>query len=679
MHDQQQGAGTCSRRWQVVVIATLAISLQAAVTCSAQQSVIEPAGQNPLSAAGQRIAHNVLQRAGERAGTLMWREFTLTLERKEAPDPAAILRKEATWLGKIQIKPGDLFPVATPDGTGLGIVAEVRENYVRTEHYFSSAALIQPEAGSHVFCEINEFGFEFQGGQVVFYRRQARFQSNSVLARDIPMVSDRPPQPERAKEKAAIGNHSKNGVPISRQPVDRLRETLWGLRDLKEALLSAGTEPNLLGRKPTEREKRLLSGAKFLLHLDELLEAVEEDTRATPDGKFVFLTSRTLEALGKIGLDIVADLGDSLPEEKLRAWVRAGLLPAADGFYDFSRALWNHIGTGKLYIDSETAEYYLDGIVASTEGVAAAVAPQQVRVAGLDGLNEFFKAALRIREGKAAPEVVTHVVDGVYSWAAAALGASMCGPNLACVLAVRGVLKETAVQSRALSKDWFRTTFAVLSGHRDAVLDQWVQIQRYRWKHGQTLERISSYGKEQLLQLGFTEELIAYLDQAADAGRDPDKMLEELRDVTRCKGDRNEYSNGDESVEEGRENNPCLPLPVGCPYESAACPFWWPRPPFLTEDDNPGNGNSPPLPATEEPSPSPGHGAQAAFLRSIAITLGLSLDEANRRITSTTTGAGTNPAWVRFALEKTNLTVDFIALQRYLAGRQDSPGVLVSQ
>lgn len=304
-------------------------------------------------------------------------------------------------------------------------------------------------------------------------------------------------------------------IGVHRGKVEQLATGIFAYADvLKEAHEQTLRQlPFMRDTRLSPRELSLLRSGRILNSVSALSEAIHQDLRNHSQGRFVFLRSHTLEAMGRFGLDVISflDLENKL---ELGAFTE-GALARIGGFAELLEGLAEHAGQGRVDVDIIT--HYINGTKALAGAELAARNRLTSRFALLDGFQELATAGyLHLRQGHLDVDLVTRYLDAVNNLAWTGLGISVCGGTYACTAAIQGFGTALAPVLRDSTRDSFHQALVTWRGDGQRVIEQWLSTQQRNVIMRQPIQTISEiYTVEGLRRLGLSDEQIDELDQAA--------------------------------------------------------------------------------------------------------------------------------------------------------------------
>lgn len=352
-------------------------------------------------------------------------------------------------------------------------------------------------------------------------------QGSSTLDRQFPGGAIRP----------SLGKGAQEFIRANRERVVELATAVFSYADvLKEAHGKALEQiPFFRNTKLSPREQAFLKAGKYLATVNGLSEAINQDLDDQSHGSYVFLRSKTLEALGRFGLEtmVALKLDEKLPPSSLTK----GLLTRVGGFQELVTGLAKQAGSVEADLDVVT--HYVDGIKALAKVELEGRGKLTGRFALLDGFQELATAGYRhSRQKRLDVDLVTQYLDAANNLAWTGLGLAACGGHHGCTAAIQTFGTAVAKAARGGTLGLFQRGVLLLRRQDQTVIDQWRVLQQRNIASGMPVQKISDvYGTELLKQNGLTGAQIRELDRVVDelglgypqgpakAGVDPGKEL----------------------------------------------------------------------------------------------------------------------------------------------------------
>jgi hypothetical protein len=265
----------------------------------------------------------------------------------------------------------------------------------------------------------------------------------------------------------------------------------------------------------SEREQVLLKGAKFVKSAMGVVDGLRKDIEDNSYGRYSFLTSHTLEAIGNFGIDQMDFITGFIDERYLpkESPVRKGL-EYLDSIRELTIAIAEHSGRGQANVDIVT--HYING----SKALLKAGLKHQRMLTGyfslLDGLQQIGTAAYKSARGDTlTPDLMTEYLDGFNNLAWTALGLTVCKLNYECTVAIQTFGTTMAKVLRDATEPWFTKFFIAVNGNGRKIIDQYLQLQKAAIAHGRPMQTISEvYTRELLKQNGLSDAQIDQLEVA---------------------------------------------------------------------------------------------------------------------------------------------------------------------
>ncbi len=313
-----------------------------------------------------------------------------------------------------------------------------------------------------------------------------------------------------------LGERLKGHIRVSRQAVEHLAAGVFAyanaLKDVHERTLKR--LPFMRNTSLTDRERQFFKAGVPVMRAYDLSRALEQDLTDGADGKWAFLRSYTLEAVGKVGLDLIGSL--ELEDHPLINTWTLGRVARLGAYQDFVTGAAKHLGRGRA--DLDVVEHYVNGVKELAKVSLQAQKKLRPNFLFLDGIQDLaFAGAHHSKTRRLDVDTVTRYVDAVNNLAWTGLGVAACGGSVGCTTAIQKLGTTAATIGRDSTQGFFNT--GVLWGRKqhDQVITQWLSTQQRQIQLGLPIQKISQvYGADLLKQNGLSHKRVAELDLAVD-------------------------------------------------------------------------------------------------------------------------------------------------------------------
>lgn len=272
------------------------------------------------------------------------------------------------------------------------------------------------------------------------------------------------------------------------------------------------------------REKALLKFGTYVQNGYALHAALQQDLMDQQHGRYTFLRSHTLEAVGHFGLDTFAFL--KLDQVKSFSPFTRGALQSVDGAKELVEAVSKIMGQRKMDLDSTS--HLIKAIEAfAAVPFAAEQSRLKTRAPGLakqlpwldvvaDGLAAIH--AHQERSNWRHVDVLTRYADTYIKAFWTGVGVSACKSEYTCVQAIQSFGTAASKFMREITRAPLTDLTLWASGNRKKVMHQWYATQQRNISLGLPVTPISTTHTVPLLkQNGFRDADIRKVDQAVMA------------------------------------------------------------------------------------------------------------------------------------------------------------------
>lgn len=303
-------------------------------------------------------------------------------------------------------------------------------------------------------------------------------------------------------------------IQVSRTSVENLSAGVFAYANaLKGAHEKALKQlPFLRDHGLSARESKLLKSGQYFKQAYDLSQAIEQDLRASTMGKHAWLRSQTLEAVGKVGLDLIGSL-QLADNPKFSNWT-VDHVARIGAYQDLVTGVAKHIGRGKT--DLDVVEHYINGVKELAKVSLAAKDALKPKFLFLDGIQDLAMAgAHHIQSRRLDIDTATKYVDAVNNLAWTGLGVAACGGGAGCTAAIQQFGVTAAKIGRDSTESLFKKGVLAVRGQDRKVVAQWLTLQQKRIQLGLSPQTISeAYGNEILKENGLSDTQIQKLDMA---------------------------------------------------------------------------------------------------------------------------------------------------------------------
>lgn len=353
-------------------------------------------------------------------------------------------------------------------------------------------------------------------GDIITDRLRGLFVSGAkdMLRRDVSPRTAAAVPPEQAPAVASELRQLRHGLPINKRAAEQLL-------DLMRALAKSQAKDE---RQPVH--SRAL--AQSFIGIDKVARSLQKDIETSRGTHFTVLRSRTLEAFGSLGLDLLKS-SDALAAggryETLAPWIAraiavkswaAALGQIAGGQYDPGTIKLVVEGASKLAVHEILAdvERSMRAAGVGNAAIKTALKPLEAKMLAFDAVAPIAEAvAMRGAAGMWTIEAVDKMSDGIITAAVSVLmlpAAGLVGPVAA--IATREIVVEALKSGRDASGSMPLWSYlqAKIWATGNGVLDLYSQYQAAQVRRGQRADDIDAlYGLELLYQTGLSDAEIA--------------------------------------------------------------------------------------------------------------------------------------------------------------------------